>query len=247
MKDLLSRIVALRERPWAVYGVFVALLAIYSVFALLCREGSTDVFVRYAPMAEAFAEGRWTEAFHPRFGVSFQVISGFFVWVTGGLLDGWDACICASVLAYACTFRPLWKLLRRVFDEPTAWFGVLLLAISPQVLRWVSSGMRESYRMLGLVLLVEAIFACRDGEKRASLIGGAIGALVLCTIRVDSIAAALFLVFVFCCVDRFTRTSWILCAVTFVCLQPTSFLVWKWTGWWVPAIQYIGILEKIAG
>ncbi len=220
---------------------------VYLVLAFACQSGATDVFVRYAPMAEAFAAGDWGEAFHPRFGVGFQVVSGLFVFLSGGLLDGWDACRCASVLAFYLSFFPLYRLLKRVFDTPTAWFGVVLLAISPQVFLWVSEGMRESFRMLGLLLLAEAIFACRDGRRGYSLVMAGLGAFVLCSIRVDSIAAAFFLVFVFCLVDKFSKSSWILCGLTLLAIQPTSFLVWKWTGWWLPAIQYVNLLQRIVG
>ena len=58
--------------------VAAALAACFPLFA-------TDTACRYAPMAEAFAEGNWSEAFHPRFGVGFPVIAGLirFVMVTG--------------------------------------------------------------------------------------------------------------------------------------------------------------------
>lgn len=230
------------------WGVGILYCLALLLFVFTCRDAMDDVFVRYGPMAEAFAKGNWQEAFHPRFGVAFQVITGLFVFLSGGMLDGWDACVLVSTLALVLSTIPFFKLAKRIFDETTAWFAVVLLAISPQVLLWVSQGLRESFRMLGTLLLCEALFACKTEEgKWRGLLGASLGVFILCSTRVDTIAAAFLLVLIYFIVDKFSKRSWILAGVTFLAIQPSSFLVWKWTGWWLPAIQYISILKKVVG
>ncbi len=229
------------------YGLCLGIGGLILLFTFTCRDAATDVFVRYAPMAEAFAVGNWSEAFHPRFGVGFQVITGLLVFLSGGFLDGWDACLLVSSLALLLSLFPLFRLLKRVFDEATAWAGVLLVVICPQILLWVARGLRESFRMLGLLLLCDAIFACKDQAKGRGLLSASLGTIILCSIRVDTILAAFFLIGVYFLVDRFSKRSIFLGLIALLAIQPTSFLVWKWTGWWMPAIQYVGIIQKILG
>ena len=55
-----------------------------------------DTATRYAPMAQAFAEGDWFYAFHPHSGVFFPALSGGIAWLTG--VDGFRACQVAALL-----------------------------------------------------------------------------------------------------------------------------------------------------
>ena len=62
---------------WLVALGFVALYGGIVVWAYPLF--SSDVACRYAPMADEFARGNWELAFHPRFGVLFQVLAGSLV------------------------------------------------------------------------------------------------------------------------------------------------------------------------
>ena len=226
---------------WVAASAATVLALILGVFFLVPTH---DTVMRYAVMAEKFAAGNWQEAFHPRFGVGMSVLSGTVVAVTG--LDGLAACTVVSMLAWGLTIVPLFYFVRSVFGEFAAWIAVALYVVSPIPMLWGFQGLRDTFRFLGVTCALAGIFGRFSKEYPASgLAPMLLGCLMLCVFRGDTILYCAFLLAVYAVVDRFGRNTLICAASALVFLQAPCFMVWKWTGWWLPAPQYVKFIQKI--
>jgi len=231
-------------------GALIFAIVIAYFFPLL----TTDTCCRSAPMAEAFASGDWVRAFHPRFAVGLPAVAGTLRILTG--LDGYTACSVAASIAWAISIVPLFFLAKRVFDETTAWFAVVLYLVAPMIFIWSLMGLRESFKVLGLLMMTDAVFRCREGKpvRRSLGEGGwrnfaeaAAGLAFLVFFKVDAIVYGILMIGIYMCVDRFRRRSWLLLLALAVYLQPCCALVYDWTGMWVPAPQYAMLLKRLIG
>lgn len=226
-----------------IFWSFCLLTAIVAVsVALCCPTVSNDCINRFAPMAEAFAEGNWQETFHPRFGFLFQLLTGTVVFVTG--LGGDVACSLVGVIGWALCMVPLYLVVRHVFGERAAKVAVILYVVAPMPFAWALRGLRESYRLLGSLLMVWGVMRCHS-KMRGGFAAAAAGAAVLAGIRADTMAVAGVLSLVYAVGDRFRLRSWLLFVWLALVLQPSCLLTWKWTGWWVPSSQYIPVIEML--
>ena len=207
---------------------------------------STDTFVRYAPMAEAFAAGNWQETFHPRFNVGMPVVAGLWHLCTG--MDALASCSVVASLAWALAILPLFRIAERVYDRRAAWFAVLLYVACPQIEIWGQQGLREPFKVLGLLFMVAGIFGCaNDARGWRGFACAALGVLFLVTFKVDAIPLALLLVAVYLVAHRFDRRGWILAGWTLVAVQPACYLGWTWMGYWLPSPHFIAAWQKILG
>lgn len=198
-----------------------------------------DTLCRYAPMAEAFAEGNWAEAFHPRFGTGMPVVAGLVRLVTG--MDGLSSCAAVASLAWALCAIPLFSVADRMFGRTTAWFALVLYFICPQPFLWAVKGLREPFKMLGVLLSVDAVLRGRDGGWPA-LAEAATALFILLTFKVDTIVMGYLIWRVFAVVDDFRLRTWSLAALAVLMLQANCWLVYNWTGYWLPAPQIARIL-----
>lgn len=205
---------------------------------------STDTCCRYAPMAEAFAAGNWEGSFHPRFCIGMPVVSGIFCRLTG--LDGYASCAAVSTLAWVVAVFPLFRLTQRIFGSHTAWFAVVLYLICPQILLWGLKGLKEPFRVLGLLLAVDALYECRAGGNR-NLLEAALGAILLFFYKVDAIAYGLVFTVAYACLCRSAVRALTLALVSFICLSLDCALVYDWTGYCFPAPNYIVIWKQLLG
>ncbi len=221
--------------PWIVTAI-AAIAA--TVFAAAFPLFATDTAARYAPMAEAFAAGNWAEAFHPRFCVGLSVLSGIVCFATG--LDGYAACSAVSTLAWALGAPCLFAIASSVFDRRTAWFAFILYLICPQTVLWGLKGFRESFKLLGFLLMALALLR-HASHPRQSIFAACAGVALLLLFKCDAILPGAVFSFAYAVLDRFRRRTWILAAVAFAALQPACALVWKWTGVWLPAPHYVAI------
>lgn len=197
-------------------------------------------------MAEAFARGDWSNAFHPRFAVGGTVTAGIFALLP--FVDGFRACTLSSSFAWALCAIPLFTLAERLFDRRTAWFAVALFAICPQPIIWALKGLREPFKMLGILLMVDAIVRAPDCRDRGSFpCEAAVAIALLCLFKCDAILAAICLGLAYAVADRFGFRTWILSGWGVLVLQPMCFLVWSWTGYWLPAPHYIALWQKFLG
>lgn len=229
----------------------VAIVAVVAAAALgwCCPLLTTDTCCRYAPMAEAFATGAWEQAFHPRFGFGTPILAGSFCYLTGA--DGYVACTVVAMVAWALGIIPLFFLTRRIFDVRTAWFAVILYLGGPTILLWSLKGLRESFKVLGLLLMADALFASLDRRQgkscRGDLLEASLGLALLVFFKVDSVVFALLFVALYLWLERFSRRGWILLGELVLMLQPCCFLVYDWTGVWVPVVQFAVILKQAFG
>lgn len=214
------------------------------VLGVLFLVPTHDTVMRYAVMAEKFAEGNWQEAFHPRFGVGMSFLAGLVVATTG--IDGLTACTVVSMLAWGLTIVPLFYFVRCLFGEFTAWIAVALYLVCPIPMLWGFQGLRDTFRFLGFTCALAGIFGrCSKEYPSSGLLPMLSGVLMLCVFRGDTILAGMLLLAFYAVLDRFGRNTWICAASALLFLQAPCFMVWKWTGWWLPAPQYVAFIKKI--
>lgn len=135
--------------------VWCAAIGYWIVTSFLCcwlyPAMISDTCARYAPMAEYFARGEWTYAFHPRFGVLFQVLTGLAVKCLGVGGDCATQIVSIGFLAFAAI--PLWFVVRELFDVKTAWWAVAIVLVSEDLARYAFDGLRDSGKCLCFALM----------------------------------------------------------------------------------------------
>jgi len=239
-----ERLEAFAQSPWAICAVAAVVSIAAAVLSAFLPLLATDTACRYAPMAEAFAAGEWIEAFHPRFGVGMSVVSGIAVRIFG--LDGYSACSMVSGFAWGLGVIPAFRIAERVFDRRTAWFAAVLYIACPQMLVWALKGLREPFKALGILLMADALFRCR-GSRWLNFAEAASGLLLLFTFKVDGVAVGCAFALAYAVVDRFRARTWALFAWGALAVQPMCWLVFEWTGVWLPAPQYAPYFNRMFG
>lgn len=227
-----------------IWCVAAALTVVAALFAAFFPLLATDTACRYAPMAEAFTDGNWAEVFHPRFCVGMPVVAGLVSLVTG--LDGYASCAAVASAAWALSILPVFGLADRVFGRRTAWFAVVLYVICPQPMIWALKGLREPFKMLGLLLMSDALFRCRD-KGYSSAVEASLALVLLFTFKCDAFLIGGVLAVVYAVLNRFGWNTWIVAAVGALSLQPMCALVYSWTGYWLPAPHYVRLLQMVCG
>lgn len=216
-----------------------------SVFAACYPLLATDTLCRYAPMAEAFAAGEWREAFHPRFGIGLSVGAGLLTRFSS--LEGLASTAAVATFAWALGVIPIFGLARQVFDRTTAWFAAALYVISPTMVMWGLKGLREPFKALGFLLLADAIFRVRKTRGWAAYVEASLGAACLLLFKADAVLLAGAMGLVWAIQDRFRVRTWAFVVTAILILQPMCALTYQWTGWWLPASQYVVAFEKLFG
>lgn len=217
------------------------------LLGVLYPSPTQDTTCRYAMMAEKFAAGEWFEAFHPRFCVLFPALTGCVVRLFG--TDGLTACVAAAMLGWALALVPLFRLVRNVFGSGVAWFAVVLAVICPKTLFWGFQGLRETWRLLAMLLVVSALFEPRksEGRENSSFVQMMLGTLILLTLRVDTFLFAFLAVAAYAVHDVVRWRFAVLAVWALVWAQPCCYLTWVWTGWWLPSPQIVAVVVKCLG
>lgn len=224
----------------AVAAFTVALLSI-----LFYPVENPDCAARYAPMAEAFAHGDWHESFHPRFCVLFQVLTGSLVWLTG--CSGVAACQVVSAAFIGLAAVPYWHIMKSIFkDDRAAWLSLGIMLVIPRVSGDAMNGLRDTGRILALSMWVLGCIRMTDCKKGVWLQSVAI--FIMVTLKIDCfLPAAVMCILSIALAIR--QRLW-----KEACLSPLFFIlaaiavcsmVWSYTGWFVPAPQYIAFLKGI--
>ena len=156
----------------------------------------SDVISRYAPMADHFARGEWARAFHPRFGVLFQVLAGSLVALSP--LSGDCAAQFVSLGFLALSAPPLFLVVRELFGTRVAWGAVALLLVSDDFTHYAFDGLRDTGKCLAFALL-------GLGVVRKSSAAFALGLFVLVTLVSYGFAVASIFVFGWCVWALWTR------------------------------------------
>lgn len=238
MKEQIRMFFAWHWAPWCVTAVvMVCILLFGGVF----RGAEIDMMSRYAPMAEAFAEGNWKEFYHPRFGLFFQTLTGCIVWITG--CSGDWACIWLSLVAWALAIPTLFAIMERLFDRTVAWVTIALYLVCPMLLVWALFGMRESCRTLATLWAFYALMRRISKEPSMALMMGAM--LIFCTLRSDTLLIAMIFGVAYAVIDHFRMRTWGLLLWCFLCVQPVAYATWCWTGVWLPSAQYVFAWERL--
>lgn len=208
---------------------------------------STDMTLRYAPMADAFARGDWYHAFHPRMGTVFQILTGTLCWVTG--MAGNKACQLVAVLAWCFATVPLFALARRLFGRQVAFVSLALYLANIDLAFLSFEGWRDNVRILPTLLVVLGfVLTFGTGENRRPIRGCwavAVGMAVLVMLRVDcfvicSLALAVYVVM--CAVRRQWLEMSVATAGWGIGTIAQCVMVSAYTGWWVPVPQAIRFL-----
>ena len=173
--------------PLALLGLLIALsLSLITIVPL------RDVATRYAPMADAFAAGNWSNAFHPRVPPLLPVLAGVVALLTG--CGGFLATKLVGCTFFALAVFPLYGIFKRVFNSNTAWLSCLLYVFSSHLLRIASSGLRESVKSFAFILAIYGLL--RLFQERRSLPGYlwlGLGSALLILCRVDGLLFALLI------------------------------------------------------
>lgn len=220
-------------------------LVVATLSVLFYPVENPDCAARYAPMAEAFARGDWYESFHPRFCVFFQVLTGFLVWLSG--CSGVVACQIVSAAFLGAALIPYWYVMRRVFkDDRIAWLSLGILLVIPRISGDAMNGLRDTGRILALAMWVLGVLRM-IGEKRGTLLQAA-GLFILVSLKIDCFLPAA-LMCLFSVVLAIRRRLWLPAVLSplsfFSAAAAVSAMVWAYTGWFVPAPQYIAFLKGI--
>lgn len=219
------------RRVWlAALGYWLAVSGLCCIVNPALRD---DVMTRYAPMADAFARGDWFEAFHPRFGVLFQSVSGSLSFLTG--VDGARSAPMAAFLFLALAAVVVWYFARRMWEERTAWYAFWLVLFSGIMFRHSLNGFRESIKCFGFALVALGIV-----ERRSQWFG--LGLFVLITGFSYCFAVASVFALAWCGYFLMKREwrqlplvvgGWLAGTVT------VSIMVHAYTGHWLPAPHFI--------
>lgn len=220
-------------------------LVVATLSVLFYPVENPDCAARYAPMAEAFARGDWYESFHPRFCVLFQVLTGFLVWLSG--CSGVVACQIVSAAFLGAALIPYWYVMRRVFnDDRIAWLSLGILLVIPRISGDAMNGLRDTGRILALAMWVLGVLRM-IGEQRGTLLQAA-GLFILVSLKIDCFLPAA-LMCLFSVVLAIRRRLWLPAVLSplsfFSAAAAVSAMVWAYTGWFVPAPQYIAFLKGI--
>ena len=229
--------------------VWLVALSYWAVFALLATwlypVTMSDSITRYAPMADAFARGDWRLAFHSRFGVLFQVVSGGLVWLTG--MSGEHAIQVAGIGFVALAGVPLFFMTKRIFGATVAWWALALLFANDEMTRHAMDGLRDPGKCLAFALMGYGAVARRP-------LGIGLGLFVLISLFSYGFAVGSVLVFAWCVgvLVRAARRRQLAGEDVAAILWPSAgwalgtaavtVLTHAYTGHWLPAPHFIEFL-----
>lgn len=250
MKRILEFPKHFKITPSVVWLTTAVLTLGYLVLALLEYPPvcGWDVLVRYAPMAEAFAEGNWADAFHPRFCLLYPVMTGSLVTILG--CSGLIACQITAILFWGFSFPAIWAVLRRVFDDTIAYVGSLFLFVSVELFVFALDGWRDDCRILPIALLVLAfqyLARCRETDRPwMGAVAMSAAQILSVPLRVDCLVVASVMLVLYVGYSYRRRClmaaiapigSWAAAALANCALVYTS------TGWFLPAPHLVRIME----
>lgn len=148
------------------FWCFLALTVMVLVPVFINDIPQRDVAFRYAPMAEAFRDGDFTYAFHPRTGFLHTFTAGVLAWVLH--CSGFLACKLSSLLFMALSVFPLYAIMRRVYSRFMAEICTFIYILASQLQRLGWSGLRDSHKCFLIILAGYAlivIYQQRDKWK----------------------------------------------------------------------------------
>ena len=113
---------------------WIALLSLVLSIRLVALSGQATIIndgVDYLRMAELMADGEWREAL----GVGYHPGYPFLIFALGAFLPYAAAAHAIAVAAALAALPILWMLFRDASNERTAWWGVVIYAVHPTLVR----------------------------------------------------------------------------------------------------------------
>ncbi len=141
----------------------------------------TDSSYFYSPMIKAVADGDWEHAFWPMIPPLFSIIGGGFAKVSG--VGAFTAAKLVSVLFFALTVIPLYKLHRLLFNRKVANISVLLYLCCSRIMRYAGSGILDTGKLFFLTWVVYEVIVFVDRRSWTTVIRLAIASAGLALIR----------------------------------------------------------------
>ena len=224
---------------WTVALVTGLLISLYAIF--LYPSNEWDSIRRYAPMAEEFALGNWRYAFHPRFGLSFQVLTGILVALTK--MSGLAACQTVASFSWTLSTVPLWSAVRRTFGRVAAWWSVLFVLLSSTYFTLAVNGWRDDLRILVVALWVLGVVRIGTGWGTLWM---SLGLVMGTTLREDALPFSCLVcggyVLVLWCRKAFLRALLPMTATLFGVLGICT-MIYLFTGYFVPSQKLVCLLS----
>ena len=118
--------------------------------------------------------------------------------------------------------------------------------LCPQPLVWALKGLREPFKMLGALMMTDAIISARSQSWRAAA-KAVVALFLLFMFKCDAIALGGVLAFVLALLDGFRWRTLVVALSGALALQPMCVLVYAWTGYWLPAPHYVPLWQKAFG
>lgn len=217
--------------------VAVVVFVLYAILAVAFYPRTDyDAINRYAVMAEEFADGNFKMAFHPRFGVFFQVLTGTLCWMTG--IPGLVSCQLLSTAGWCFAAIPLWHFARRLGGVGCAWWSVFLLFIVPEYLDYAGTGLRDGVKVFAFATIAYGCVFSR--------IWLAVGIFILVTLRVDGMAIGFVYVAVYAAYQLIFKKRFrgLVLPAAALCLGLAcdSWMCYCYTGYFVPCVHCLRLL-----
>lgn len=237
--------------PWRAawpYWCFLAftVLSILPVFVETIPQ--RDVAFRYAPMAEAFRDGDFIYAFHPRTGFLHTFTSGIICYLLN--CNGFLACKISSLLFMGLGLFPLYAVMRRVYSRFMAEICTFIFVLASQLHRLSWSGLRDSHKTFLLLLAAYSlILIFQEREKWTGYIWLGIAAGLGIVTRGDLVLIMSLLFFWGIVLElklkKFPWRSVLGSILALMLALPAIVLNWYLAGVAVPEIRFAWIFRKV--
>ena len=230
------------------YWCFMALIVLSLIPLLIDVIPQRDVAFRYAPMAEAFRDGDFVYAFHPRTGFLHTFTAGVFSWIFR--CDGFLACKISSLLFMGLGIFPLFGLMRRIYSRAMAEICTFIFVLASQLQRLGWSGLRDSHKTFLILLAAYALIVIyQERERWIGYIGLGIAAGLGIVTRGDLV---LFMSLVFFWgivlelqLKKFPWRSVVGSILAAGLALPAITLNWYFAGVAVPEIRFAWLFRKV--
>lgn len=170
------------------------LLGVFGLGLLLClpmilceRVPTQDTASRYIPMIRELAAGNWRNAFCPRIQPLFPCIGAVLACLG---IPSFTAAKTASTLLFALGVFPVYAIHRDTFGRTIGRWATVLYMLSPRLVRYGGSGLRDSGKTLFLLAAGYGLITFRrkpSWEAAAWAGGGCVGMIL---IRGDGLVVA---------------------------------------------------------
>jgi hypothetical protein len=225
-----------------------ALLAFPMLFQYI---PANDCAVRYAPMAEAFADGDFEMAFHSRFLPLYPILAGSVCFLFK--CSGYFACKFVCWLLFSFSVYPLYYLVKLVCDQKkTALISSFLLLFCYPLLAFIGDGTRANLKTFLIICLAWAFTGGWKYGKFKYLLWCSVFAALLTLTRGDSALYAIAVLGVLIIKEistnklKFIYKPLIAGALFLLILSPWLYFQYNNIGYPVPETRHGMILNKMS-